>query len=108
KLKESKSAAVRAALARPPKRQHSKWQREQRQRLIIFGLAAAILALIAVVLAFGYVREILVRPTETAAVIGAQTISIGQLVERVRPQLSAIDNEMARLASQGATVPTTN
>ena len=73
-----------------------------------FGLAAGILALIAVVLAFGYVREILVRPTETAAVIGDQTISIGQLVQRVRPQLSAIDNEMARLASQGATVPTSN
>src|SRR6185503_8723029 len=78
------------------------------QRLIIFGLAAGILALIAVVLAFGYVREILVRPTETAAVVGDQTISLGQLVHRVRPQLSAIDNEMARLASQGATVPTSN
>jgi parvulin-like peptidyl-prolyl isomerase len=108
KLKESKSAAVRAALARPPKRQHSRWQRERRQRLIIFSLAAAILALVALVLAFGYVREILVRPTETAAVIGDQTISIGQLVQRVRPQLSAIDNELARLASQGATVPTSN
>src|SRR5215212_5522223 len=108
KLKESKSAAVRAALARPPKRQHSRWQRERRQRLVIFGVAGAILALVAFVLAFGYVREILIRPTETAAVIGDQTISIGQLVQRVRPQLNAIDNEMARLAAQGATVPTSN
>jgi parvulin-like peptidyl-prolyl isomerase len=108
KLKESKSAAVRAALARPPKRQLSRWQRERRQRLIIFGVAAAILALMALVLAYGYVREILVRPTETAAVIGDQTISIGQLVQRVRPQLNAIDNEMAKLAAQGATVPTSN
>jgi len=108
KLKESKSAAVRAALARPPKRQHSRWQRERRQRLIIFGVAGAILALVAFVLAFGYVREILIRPTETAAVIGDQTISIGQLVQRVRPQLNAIDSEMARLAAAGATVPTSN
>jgi len=108
KLKESKSAAVRAALARPPKRQHSKWQRERRQRLMIFGVAAAILAVVALVLAYGYVREILIRPTETAAVVGDYTISIGQLVQRVRPQLNAIDNEMARLASQGATVPTSN
>jgi len=41
-------------------------------------------------------------------VVGDYTISIGQLVQRVRPQLNAIDNEMARLAAQGATVPTSN
>ncbi|SRR5579885_3056319 len=101
KVKESKSAAVRAALARPPKRQMSKWQRERRQRLMIFAAAGGILALMAIVLAFGYVREILVRPTEPAAYVGDQMISIGQLVQRVKPQLAAIDNEMARLAAQG-------
>jgi len=101
KAKESKSAAVRAALARPPKRQLSKWQRERRQRLLIFGVAAALLATIALVLAFGYVREILVRPTEPAAVVGDQVISVGQLVQRVKPQLAAIDSELARLAAQG-------
>jgi parvulin-like peptidyl-prolyl isomerase len=101
KVKESKSATVRAALARPPKRQLSKWQRERRQRHLIFGIAGALLVAIALVLAFGYVREILVRPTEPAAVVGDQVISVGQLVQRVKPQLAAIDNEMARLAAQG-------
>src|SRR5947207_14995443 len=100
KAKESKSAAVRAALARPSKRQLSRWERERRQRLLIFGTAGAILAAIVLVLGLGYVREIILRPTEPAAVVGDQVISIGQLVQRVKPQLAALDSEMLRLAAQ--------
>src|SRR4051794_33926978 len=100
RMKESKSAAVRAALAKPSKRQHSKWQRERQQRMLIFGSAAAILLAIVLVLGFGWLREIVLRPTEPAATVGDQVISVGQLVQRVKPQLAAIDNEIMRLAMQ--------
>jgi parvulin-like peptidyl-prolyl isomerase len=102
RVKEPKSAAVRAALASPPRRQLSKWQRERRQKQLIL-LAGIVLALMVVgVLGFGYVRETIWRPYEPAAWVHGEKIPIGALAQRVRPQLQALDNEIARLLSQGA------
>jgi parvulin-like peptidyl-prolyl isomerase len=107
KAKPSKSAAVRAALANPPRRQLSKWQRERRQRRLIILGAVGLLSVVALVLAFGYWREMLVRPYEPAAVVGDQVIPIGALAQRLRPQLQALDTEIARLQSQLPTGGTT-
>src|SRR5262245_51295309 len=100
KGKESKSAAVRAALANPSKRQLSRWQRERRQRRLILYLGIGLTVLVAVVLAFGYWREMIARPNEPAAVVGPETIPIGALAQRVKPQIAALDNEIARLSMQ--------
>ena len=100
KGRESKSAAVRAALANPSRRQLSKWQREHRQRLAILYTAAGLIVVTALVLAFGYWREVLVRPNEPAATVGDQPISVGALAQRLKPQLAALDMEIARLQSQ--------
>jgi len=62
--------------------------------------ARPILLAIVLVLGFGWLREIVLRPTEPAATVGDQVISVGQLVQRVKPQLAAIDNEIMRLAMQ--------
>src|SRR4051812_7864443 len=102
KVKESKSAAVRAALANPSKRQLSKWQREQRQTHVVLYSATALIIVMALVLAFGAWRELLVRPNEPAAEVGEQVIPLNALAVRLHPQLMAIDNEMARLQSQAA------
>jgi parvulin-like peptidyl-prolyl isomerase len=100
KSRESKSAAVRAALANPSRRQLSKWQRERRQRLAVLYVAAGLIVLTACVLAFGYWREMLVRPNEPAATVGDQTVSVAALAQRLKPQLAALDMEIARLQSQ--------
>jgi hypothetical protein len=110
KGKESKSAAVRAALANPSKRQLSKWQRERRQKHIILYAAISLIAIAAVVLAFGYWRERIMRPNETVAEVGDQTIAANQLAVRLHPQLMAIDNEIVRVQMQagGPTSPGAN
>ena len=102
KAKESKSAAVRAALANPSKRQLSKWQRERRQKHLVLYTAIGLVVAVALVMAFGYWRELLMRPNETVAEVGSQTIAANQLAVRLRPQLTAIDNELVRLQMQGA------
>jgi parvulin-like peptidyl-prolyl isomerase len=106
KVRESKSAAVRAALANPSKRQLTKWQRERRQKRLVLYSAVALVVLVAVVLAFGYWRELLARPNEPAAEVGDQVIPLGALAVRLHPQLMAIDNEIARLQSQAAPTST--
>jgi hypothetical protein len=100
KGRESKSASVRAALANPSKRQLSKWQRERRQKHLILYAAIGLAVIAALVLAFGSWRELIVRPNETAAAVGDQTIPLNALAVRLHPQLMAIDNEMARLQQQ--------
>lgn len=105
KGRESKSAAVRAALDNPSKRQLSKWQRERRQKHIILYAAIGLAVLAALVLAFGGWRELIARPNEPAAAVGDQAIPLGALAVRLRPQLMALDNEIVRLQQQsgGAT-----
>jgi parvulin-like peptidyl-prolyl isomerase len=97
--RESKSAAVRAALANPSKRQLSKWERERRQRQLIIGGAAGLLALIALVIAFGAVRELVWRPNEAAAWVHNEKIPLGALVTRLKPYVAAIDAELVRLST---------
>jgi parvulin-like peptidyl-prolyl isomerase len=101
---------VRAALANPSKRQLSKWQRERRQKHIVLYTAIGLVVLVALVLAFGYWREMVLRPSETVAEVGDQTIAANQLAVRLHPQLMAIDNEIARVQMQagGATSPGAN
>ncbi len=99
RTKESKSAAVRAALANPSKRQLSKWERERRQRRLIVGAAGALLAVVLLVVAFGAVRELVWRPNEPAAWVHDEKIPLGALVQRLKPQIAAIDAELTRLAT---------
>ena len=106
KAKESKSAAVRAALANPPKRQLTKWQRERRQKRLVLISAIGLVAVVGLVLLFGYWRELIARPNEPAAEVGEQVIPLGALAVRLRPQLMAIDNEIARV--QNEVVPTSS
>ncbi|HZS00656.1 MAG TPA: peptidylprolyl isomerase [Chloroflexota bacterium] len=102
KVKESKSAAVRAALANPTRRQLTKWQREQRQKRLVLYSAIGLVALVALVLAFGSWRELVMRPNEPAAEVGDQVIPLGALAVRLHPQLVAIDNEIVRVQNQSA------
>src|SRR5690242_6039209 len=100
KAKESKSAAVRASLANPSKRQLSKWQRERRQKHLVLYAAIGLVVAVALVMAFDYWREMIQWPNETVAEVGDQTIAANQLAVRLRPQLTAIDNELVRLQMQ--------
>ena len=106
KGRESKSAAVRAALANPSKRQLSKWQRERRQKHLVLYSAVALVVLMVLVLAFGAWRELVMRPNEPAAEVGDQVIPLGALAVRLHPQLVAIDSELARVQSQSTSTST--
>ena len=91
---------MRAALANPSKRQMSKWQRERRQRLWILGAAGGLVALAAVILAFGYWREMIARPNEPVAVVGEEVIPAAPSCSACKPHLAALDQELVRLQSQ--------
>src|SRR5579883_1154346 len=84
-----------APVAKPPKAPRAAKPKESKS-------AAVRAALVALVLAFGYWRELIARPNEPAAEVGDQVIPLGALALRLHPQLVAIDNEMARLQSQNA------
>ena len=99
--KESKSTAVRTALLNPSKRQLSRWDRERRQRLILIGSAATLGLAVVLVILYGVLREMWWRPNEAAAYVYNEKIALGSLVERIKPQVAALDNEIMRIASGG-------
>ncbi len=101
RIRTSKSLAVREALVRPPRRQLSKWQREQRMRQAIFATAASLAFIVVAVLGYGLWRELVARGNETVAVVYGEQITARQLVEAVRPQLAFLDRTIEQGSSLG-------
>ncbi len=90
-------------MLRPSRRQLSKWRREQRARRTIVWGSVALVASIAAILGFGYWRENIARAAEPAAVVHDETITLTELLERVRPRAQALDAQARFYESQGIT-----
>ena len=57
----SKSAAVRLAALYPSRRQLRRWNRERRVNRVLIGGVVGVIAIAILVLAFGYLRENVLR-----------------------------------------------
>ncbi|MFN8637563.1 MAG: peptidylprolyl isomerase [Chloroflexota bacterium] len=97
----SKSAAVRLAALYPSRRQIRKWNRERRTHRLLIGGAIGVVALAVLILAFGYLRENVLRASETAAVVNGETITMAQVLERVKPRAAALDAQARFYQAQG-------
>jgi parvulin-like peptidyl-prolyl isomerase len=97
----SKSAAVRLAALYPSRRQLRKWNRERRVNHVLFGGVIGVIVLAVLVLAFGYFRENVLRASETAAVVNGDTITLAQVLERVKPRAAALDAQARFYQAQG-------
>jgi parvulin-like peptidyl-prolyl isomerase len=103
----SKSAAVRLAALYPSRRQLRKWNREQRvHRILLYGLIGLVV-LIAGILGFGYLRENVLRASEVAAVVNGESITLAQMLERVKPRAAALDAQARFYQAQGLTQAST-
>ena len=98
---ESRSAAVRLAALRPTRRQMRRWRREGRVRRAILYSFGALVAVIAVILGFGYWRENVARAAELAAVVNGDTITLTELLARVRPRAEALNAQAQFYEAQG-------
>src|SRR5688500_18550139 len=97
----SRSAAVRLAALYPSRRQLRRWNRERRvQRFLIAGVGAVI-GLVVLVLVFGYFRENVLRASETAATVNGETITLAQILDRVKPRAAALDQQARFYEAQG-------
>jgi parvulin-like peptidyl-prolyl isomerase len=99
----SKSATVRLAMLRPSRRQLRKWRRERRARRVILWSLAALVALVVGILGFGYWRENVARASEPAATVYGETITVSDLLQRVRPRFQALDAQLRLYEAQGIT-----
>lgn len=97
----SKSAAVRLAALYPSRRQLRKWNRERHTHRLLIGGAIGVVVLAALILGFGYVRENVLRASETAAVVNGETITMAQVLERVKPRVAALDAQARFYQAQG-------
>jgi len=97
----SKSAAVRLAALYPSRRQIRRWKRERRTHQIIVGSAIGVVVIVLAILGFGYLRENVLRASETAAVVNGDTITLTQLADRVKPRAAALDAQAAFYQAQG-------
>ncbi|MGE3272151.1 MAG: peptidylprolyl isomerase [Chloroflexota bacterium] len=97
----SKSAAVRLAALYPSRRQLRRWNREQRVHRVLVGGLIGLVALVVLVLGFGYYRENVMRASETAAVVNGETITLEQVLERVKPRAAALDAQARFYQMQG-------
>jgi parvulin-like peptidyl-prolyl isomerase len=97
----SKSAAVRLAALYPSRRQLRRWNRERRVNRVLIGGVVAVIAIAIVVLAFGYLRENVLRASETAAIVNGEKITLAQVLERVKPRAAALDQQARFYQAQG-------
>ena len=88
-------------MLRPSPRQLRKWRRERLARRVILWGVAGLLGLIAAIFGFGYWRENIARANEPAAVVAGETITVAQLLERVRPRAQALDAQARLYEAQG-------
>lgn len=97
----SKSAAVRLAALYPSRRQLRRWNREKKVNRFLIGGVGVVALVAALVLAFGYFRENVLRASETAAVVNGETITLAQVLERVKPRAAALDQQARFYQAQG-------
>jgi parvulin-like peptidyl-prolyl isomerase len=99
----SKSAAVRLAALYPSRRQLRKWNRERRVNQIVVAGVVGVVLVTVLVLAFGYFSETVLRASETAATVNGERITMGQVLERVKPRAAALDQQDRFYQAQGMT-----
>ena len=99
----SKSSAVRLAMLRPSRKQLHRWRRERNVRRLILWGTVSLLATIALVLGFGYWRENVARAAEPAATVHGETVTVSELLERVRPRFQALEAQARLYEAQGIT-----
>src|SRR3954452_19100926 len=87
----SRSAAVRLAALYPSRRQIRKWKRERRTHQVITGGLIVVVVAVAAILGFGYLREYILRASESAATVNGDTITLQQVVDRAKPRAAALD-----------------
>ena len=97
----SKSAAVRLAALYPSRRQLRRWNREKRVNRFLIGGVVGVFAVVGLILAFGYLRENVLRASETAAVVNGERITMAQVLERVKPRAAALDQQARFYQAQG-------
>jgi parvulin-like peptidyl-prolyl isomerase len=97
----SKSAAVRLAALYPSRRQLRRWNRERRVHRFLIAGVACVVGIVAAILAFGYVRENVWRASETAATVNGETITVSQILDRVKPRAAALDAQAQFYQAQG-------
>jgi parvulin-like peptidyl-prolyl isomerase len=90
---ESKSATVRAAAAAPSRRQQTRWQRDQHQQRLLFIAVGVLVLLVVAIFAGGLVFENVVQGNAAVAQVGPDSITASQLLEEVRPEAAALDNQ---------------
>src|SRR5215469_659535 len=88
---ESKSATVRAAAATPSRRQQSHWQREQRQRQLLFVAIGVLVVVVGLIFVAGFAYDNYFRSNQVVAQVGSDSITASQLLDELRPQAAAID-----------------
>jgi len=62
---------------------------------------AAVVGIVILVLAFGYFRENVMRASETAATVNGETITVSQVLDRVKPRAAALDAQAQFYQAQG-------
>jgi len=70
--------------------------------VLISGVIGVIVVAI-LVLAFGYLRENVLRASEAAAVVDGEKITLAQILERVKPRAAALDAQARFYQAQGMT-----
>ncbi len=98
----SKSATVRAAAASPSRRQLSHWEQErQKTRLLWIGSAALVLVVV-LILAGGWVYDNVVQANQVVATVYGQNITASQVVAEMQPDAHAIDVQSQALAGSAS------
>jgi parvulin-like peptidyl-prolyl isomerase len=89
---EGKTTPARgAAAATLSRRSLSKWDREQRNTRVLVLSGAALVSLVVLILAWGWVLDNVLRANDVAALVNGDTITTRQLVEEMRPDAQAIE-----------------
>ena len=97
----SKSAAVRLAALYPSRRQLRKWNRERRTHQVLIAGAVGVVIVVIAILAFGYFNENVLRASETVARVNGETITLAQVLDRVKPRAAALDAQARFYQAQG-------
>ena len=79
----------------------NRWRREGRLRRAILASFAGLVGIIAAILGFGYWRENVARAAEPAATVYGETITVTELLERVRPRSQALESQARFYEAQG-------
>ncbi|MBI2939111.1 MAG: peptidylprolyl isomerase [Chloroflexi bacterium] len=110
-MKRSKRHALAAQAAekpRPTPRQLSKRAREQRLRRLILSFVSAALALVVLVLAYGYWREVLRKGSEPIVEVGGRPIETELYARYFAFQQMVVNQQLASLSQLAAAAGSAN